>query len=130
MTPSEIIAQETQTVGGDADVLLRKIDKLVDSKAAVLLQKNNSLMLLIGIAKAVAEIHFFIADDSVKLKDSMAKFAKELKSSELKTIYGSVEKQHNELLEEAFNLLGQNGINTQKSNLPEYVWMASLKGAK
>ena len=60
----------------------------------------------------------------------MAKFAKELKSSELKTIYGTVEKQSNDLLEEAFNLLQKNGINVQKSNLPRYIWMAPLKGAK
>jgi len=58
MTPSEIITQEAQQVGYDADVMLRKINKLVQGKAGVLLQKNNSLMLLIGIAKGVSEVHF------------------------------------------------------------------------
>ena len=130
MTPSEIITQEAQQVGYDADVMLRKINKLVQNKAAILVQKNNSLMLLIAIAKGVAEVHFFIADDSEKLKDSMAKFAKELKSSDTKTIYGDVEKQSNPLLEDAFDLLSENGIKIEKSNTPEYVWMARLKGAK
>jgi ABC-type uncharacterized transport system substrate-binding protein len=130
MTPSQIITQDVQSIGGDADVMLRKIDKLVKSKGGFLIQKNNSLMLIISIAKGVAEVHFFIADDSAKLKDSMAKFAKQLKSSELKTIYGTVEKQSNDLLEEAFTLLQKNGINVQKSNLPRYIWMALLKGAK
>lgn len=130
MTPSEIITQDVQQVGGNADEMLRKVNKLVQGKAAVLVQKNDSLMLLISIAKGVAEVHFFIADNAAKLKDSMAKFAKELKSSELKTIYGVVEKQHNDLLEEAFNLLHKNSINIEKSNIPRYVWMARLKGAK
>ena len=130
MTPSEIITQEAQKVGYDADVMLRKINKLVQSKAAVLIQKNDSIMLLIGIAKHVAELHFFIADDSKKLKDSVAKFAKELKSSELNTIYGVIEKQHNDLLKDAFNLLNKNGVNVEKSNLPSYIWMARLKDTK
>ena len=130
MTPSQIITQDVQSIGGNADEMLRKVNKLVQAKAAVLVQKNDSLMLLIGIAKGVAEVHFFIADNAAKLKDSMAKFAKELKSSDIKTIYGVVEKQSNDLLEDAFDLLSKNGVKIEKSNMPRYVWMARLKGAK
>jgi deoxyribodipyrimidine photolyase-like uncharacterized protein len=130
MTPSQIITQDVQSIGGNADEMLRKVHKLVQAKAAVLVQKNDSLMLLISIAKGVAEVHFFIADNAAKLKDSMAKFAKELKSSDIKTIYGVVEKQSNDLLEDAFDLLSKNGVKIEKSNMPRYVWMARLKGAK
>ena len=129
MTPSEIITQEAKQVGYDADIMLRKINKLVQGKAGVLLQQNNSLMLLIGIGKAVSEAHFFIADDKATLKKSMAHFAEQLKNSELNTIYGTVDKQHNPLLENAFDLLHKNKINIQKSNVPRYLWMAQLKGA-
>lgn len=130
MTPSEIITQDVQQVGGNADEMLRKVNKLVQSKAGVLVQKNDSLMLLISIAKGVSEVHFFIADNAAKLKDSMSKFAKELKSSEIKTIYGVAENQHNKLLEDAFDFLIKDGLKIQKSNIPRYVWMAPLKGAK
>jgi deoxyribodipyrimidine photolyase-like uncharacterized protein len=130
MTPSQIITQEVQTVGGDADVLLRKIDKLVDSKAAVILQKNDTVLLLIAITKTTAEAHVFTVDKSGKLKAAMEDFAKKLKSSKINTIYGSVEKNYNPVLEQAFDFLAAAGLNIQESNLPEYSWMATLKGAK
>lgn len=130
MTPSEIITQEAQSIGGDADVLLRKIDKLVDSKAAVLLQKNDTLLLLIAITKTAAEMHIFTMDKSGKLKAAMEDFVKKLNSSKINTIYGSVEKNHNPILEQAFDFLADAGLNVQKSNLPQYSWMATLKGSK
>ena len=57
MTPSEIITEEGKKVGYDADLILRKIDKLVSGKAAILLQKNDSVLLLINIAKGAVELH-------------------------------------------------------------------------
>ena len=128
MTPSEIITEDSKQSGDDTDIVLRKIHKLLEGKAGVLVQKNNSVMLLIGIAKAVAEIHFFIADDSTKLKDSMAQFAKELKNSELKAVYGSVEKNQNPSLKNALEFLAKTELNIKKSNVPRYAWMAQLKG--
>ena len=128
MTPSEIITEDSKQSGDDADIVLRKIHKLLEGKAGVLVQKNNSVMLLIGIAKAVAEIHFFIADDSTKLKNSMAQFAKELKNSELKAVYGSVEKNQNPILKDALEFLAKTELNIKKSNVPRYAWMAQLKG--
>jgi deoxyribodipyrimidine photolyase-like uncharacterized protein len=130
MTPSQIITQEAQSIGGDADVLLRKIDKLVDSKAAVLLQKNDTVLLLIAITKTAAEMHIFTMDKSSKLKAAMEDFVKKLKSSKINTIYGSVEENHNPVLEQAFDFLDDAGLNVQKSNIPEYSWMATLKGSK
>jgi len=130
MTPSEIITQEAQQSGEDADALLRKIHKVVQAKAAVLLQKNNSLMLLMNVAKGVSEVHFFIADDEATLKNSVSHFAKELKNSKLTSIYGDVSKKSNPLLENLFDLLDENGIKIEKSNAPQYVWMARFKGSK
>ena len=130
MTPSEIITQEAQKSGEDADALLRKINKVVQAKAAVLLQENNSLMLLMNIAKGVSEVHFFIADNEATLKNSIAHFAKELKNSKLTAIYGAVSKKDNPLLENVFDLLDENGINIEKSNTPQYSWMARFKGAR
>ena len=59
MTPSEIITQEAQKVGYDADVMLRKINKFVQGNAAILLHKNDSFLLIITIANAVVEAHLF-----------------------------------------------------------------------
>lgn len=130
MTPSEIITEDSKQSGEDADIMLRKVHKLLEGKAGVLIQKNDSLMLLINIAKGISEIHFFIGDNALKLKDSMAQFAEQLKSSDLKSVYGSVEKKQNPILKNALEFLAKTELKIQKSNVPRYSWMAQLKGTK
>jgi len=130
MTPSEIITQEAQKVGYNADEMMRKIHKLVQSKAGILLQKNDTLMLIIALTKFSAEVHIFTIDDKNKLKESMKYFAKKLKSSKINKVYGTVEKQHNPILEQAFDFLNDADLKLQKSSLPGYDWMSILEGAK
>lgn len=122
MTPSEIIAQETQTVGGDADVLLRKIDKLVDSKAAVLLQENDSVLLLISIAKGVAEIHLFSTDNPPSLVNAMKVFWKKITDSGLKKVY--IDDTNSKLLDAAEKA----GWGVEESDTPNYAAMVTVGG--
>ena len=130
MTPSEIIAQETQTVGGDADVLLRKIDKLVDSKAAVLLQKNDTVLLLIAIAKGMAELHIFTVDRPAKVIEAVKYFVDKIKDSDIKRVYGSGNTTQDAKLKKTLDVLDRLGVDVQKSNQPEYQWMATVEGSK
>lgn len=122
MTPSQIITQEVQSVGGDADVMLRKINKLVQGKAAVLLQENDSILLLINIAKGVAEIHLFTTDDTFSLTKSMESFLKKIKSSDVKKVY--IDDTNSKLLDAAKKA----GWNLQKSNTPNYAAMVAVGG--
>ena len=130
MTPSEIITQEAQTIGGDADVLLRKIDKLVDSKAAILLQKNDTLLLLIAIAEGVAELHIFTADRPAKVIEAVKFFVEKIKDSDIKRVYGSGNMAQDAKLKKTLDVLDKLGVDVQKSNQPGYEWMATVEGSK
>jgi outer membrane PBP1 activator LpoA protein len=127
MTPSQIITQEAQKVGYDADVMLRKINKLVQGKAATLIQKNDSLLLLISIAKGVDEVHLFTVDSPAKIAESLRYFVKQVKQSGIKTLYGPAGGKQSEELKKTLALLDKLGLNVQKSNMPRYSWMAEVK---
>ena len=126
MKPSEIIKQEAQKIGYNADEMLGKISKLVNSKAGILLQKNDSLLLLIGIGKGVAEVHIFTMDSPAKIADSLKYFIEKVKSSEIKKVYGSENADQAARLKQTLELLKKLGVAVQKSNLPRYSWMASI----
>jgi len=126
MTPSEIITQEAQKYGADADVLLRKINKLVESKAAVLLQKNDSILLLITIAKNVVELHVFTMDRPKVLADSVKYFISKIKESDIKKVYGDSNPEQEAELQKTLKLLKKLGVNVEKSNVKQYSWMAKV----
>ena len=130
MTPSEIITQEGQKVGYDADLILRKIDKLVSGKAAILLQKNDSVLLLINIAKGTVELHLFTLDSPTKLLDSLKYFVQKIKSSDIKTVYGIGNTKQDKDLKKTLDILDNMGVDVSKSNLPRYQWMATVEGSK
>jgi hypothetical protein len=57
MTPSEIIKKDAERMGYDADVVMRKLAKVVKSGAGLLLQEGNSVLLLIAMPDNNAELH-------------------------------------------------------------------------
>ena len=130
MTPSQIITQEAQKVGYDADVLLRKINKLVSSKAAILLQKNDSLLLLIALDPDSAEMHLFTADPPAKVVDSLRYFIDKVKQSDTKKVYASKNDLQSADLEKTMQILDSLGVDVQKSDNPKYYFMATVEGSK
>jgi hypothetical protein len=126
MTPTEIITQEAQTYGGDADVLLRSIYKLAESNAAILLQKNDSVLMLISIAEGIVELHLFTMDRPAKVADSLKYFIEKIRASDLKMVYGPGNPSQDEKLSQTLKLLKRMGIDVQKSDLPGYAWMAKV----
>ena len=125
MTPSEIITQEAQKVGYDADVMLRKINKLVQSKAGVLLQKNDTLVLLIGIAKHVAEVHIFTMDPPAKIIESIKYFMEEIKKADIKKIYFDSNPKQEAELQKTLRVLKSLGLKVQKANVKPYDWVVT-----
>jgi hypothetical protein len=123
MTPSEIITQEAQKYGGNADILLRKINKLVQSKAGILLQKNDSLLLLISIAKGIVEAHIFTMDSSAKAINSLKYFKDKIMNSDIQKMYFKENAKQQDELNKTLQLLKSFGLDVQKSNLPRYDWM-------
>jgi hypothetical protein len=126
MTPSEIITQEAQRYGGNADIMLRKINRLIQGKAAILLQKNDSVLLLINIAKGVAELHLFTMDPPAKVADSLKYFVSKIRASNLKFVYGKSNEAQDAELQKTLQLLKSMGVDVQKSNIPRYTWMAPV----
>ena len=121
MTPSEIITKDTERRGSDADVMLRKVNKLIQSKAAVLLQQNDTILLLISIAKGAAELHLFTADAPLSLTKAMKVFWKKIESSDLKRVYTDITNP------QVLEMAKRTGWNIQKSNMPRYNAMAVVK---
>jgi hypothetical protein len=118
MTPSEIIQKDAERLGYDADVVIRKIAKLVKSGAGILLQEGNTVLLLIAIGNNSAEAHLYTDDSGLKLLGALKGIIKKVQSSDLSAIYSSFDAP------EIINMIEQTGITVQESDLPNYKWMA------
>jgi hypothetical protein len=123
MRPSEIITQEAKKYGGDADILLRKINKLVQGKAAILLQENDSLLLLINIAKGAVEAHIFTMDSPAKAIESLKLFKDKILASDIKMLFFKENDAQKAQLEKTLKLLKSFGLKVQPSNIKRYDWM-------
>lgn len=121
MTPSEIIRKDAERMGYDADVVLRKIDKVVKTGAGILLQEGDSLLLLIAIGGNKAEVHLYTADTGLKLIGAIKGLIKKVQDSDLSAIYSSFDAP------EIINMIDEAGITVEKSDLPNYRWMAVLE---
>lgn len=120
MTPSEIIRKDAERMGYDADVVLRKLAKLVKSGAAILLQEGNSLLVLIALPGNNAELHLYTADSPLAMAKALKVFIEKIRASDLNAVYGSGD------IPQILKILNQFGVETMKSDLPNYRWMAPV----
>jgi hypothetical protein len=118
MTPTEIVRQDAIREDYDADIVLRKMSKLLSAKGALLLQSNNSLLLLIGLPDNDAELHLYTADSPLTLAKSLKEFVQKIRDSEVETVYGSAE------IPQTLELLKRLGVDVQPSDKKGYYWMA------
>jgi hypothetical protein len=118
MTPSEIVAIDAERLGYDGNIVMRKIAKLVKTGAGILLQEGNTLLLLIAIGNDSAEVHLYTADSGLKLLGALKGIIKKVRDSDLSAIYSSFNAP------EIINMIEQAGITVEKSDLPNYRWMA------
>lgn len=121
MTPSEIISVDAERLGYDADIVMRKIAKLVETGAGILLQEGDTVLLLIAIGNDSAEVHLYTADSGLKLLSALTRLIKKVDDSDLSAIYSSFDAP------EIINMIDDAGITVQKSDLPNYRWMAVLQ---
>lgn len=117
MKPSEIITADSQKRGLNADNVLRGVKQLIDHKAAILLQENDSVALLRNLGDHRVEIHFFTADSPVTMASSIAGLFSKIQDSDIKAVYGEADNP------QIIRLMRSVGVNTQDSNLPKYNWM-------
>ena len=120
MTPSEIVRADAQRGQYDADLVLRKLDKLVSTKAAIILKENDSILVLIALPGKRAELHLYTADSPLTMAKSLTGFIKKIRAADLDRVYGSGD------IPQTLQLLKKLGVDVQESDLPNYKWMAPV----
>lgn len=120
MTPSEIIDKDAERLGYDAEIVKRKIAKVLKLGAGILLRSNNSLLLLLALNAEDAELHLYSADTPLTMAKSLKDFIQKIRASNLKRVYGSGD------IPQVLALLKKFGVDVQESNLPNYRWMATV----
>ena len=122
MKPSEIIVADTQRLGLNPEEVLTSVQDAVKNKGAVLVRKNNSVLLLIPIQENVAEWAVFTQDDDAALEASVGFFINETMKTDAYTIYGDA------VNDRVLRAMDANGIQLYQSDRPDYDWMAMLGG--
>jgi hypothetical protein len=121
MTPSQIILNDQEAIKFGAQKVLEGAITAVNSGAAIMMQKNNSLLLVIGLGKTAVEIHLYTTDAAMALASAIKYFHQKLVESDVERVYGT-EPQNQKII----SLMSSVGINVQKSDRPEYQWMANV----
>ena len=121
MKPTEIIKAEAKKTGHNANGWLLAIKKLIDKKLALVLQENNSILLVIQLGGNNVEIHLFTTDSPSMVIDSVKKFIKKIKDSEVKNVYMPTPDDPN-----IIKVLKRLGLDVQKSDRPKYAWRVIL----
>lgn len=122
LTPSKIIMSDPHITDEDRQALEQHLPELIENGRAVGIRKNNSVLLLILIAKKQAEVHLYTIDTPIMLASAVEEFIKQLKSSALTKIYSNMAPETPKL----FKLMEKYGLKPEDSDRPEYDWMASV----
>jgi hypothetical protein len=122
MKPSEIIVADTQRLGLNPEEILSSVQDAVQNKGAVLVRKNNSVLMLIPVQENVAEWAVFTQDDDATLEASVGFFINETMKTDAYTIYGDA------VNDRVLKAIDANGVQIYQSDRPDYDWMAILGG--
>lgn len=127
MKPTEIISAEYQTLGKDPSKFLRALNLAINKKMAIIMQENDTVLLLIAIKDGNAELHLFTQDSPIKLARALSRFIDKIRKSDLKAVYGSSENVPNSnKLKQTLTMLKTLGVNVKPSDNPKYEWMAKV----
>jgi hypothetical protein len=119
MKPSEIITQVAQQHGVDPKGLASGVYNSLKTKNTLLLQKNDSLMVITMFKPKLAEVHLFTVEKGLALAKSLKEFMQELKNEKhIDRIYVKVD--NDKIIPFAKSI----GVNFVKSDLPQFQYMA------
>jgi hypothetical protein len=121
MKPSEIILNDRESIKAGAKKVLASVQKLVSSGHGVLLQNNNSVLLLVRLGEGLAELHLYTLDKPITVAKSIKYFIQKIKASDLRAVYGTAPMDS-----PVVQMLNISGVKIEKSNLPNYQWMAKV----
>jgi hypothetical protein len=120
MTPSQIIIQEAQQKGVNPAPIIQDMVARINGGHTVMLQENNSLLLVRRLGDKKAELHLSTVDSPITLKSSLSGFLKKLKDSELDVVYGDTKN------DQLIRLMKKAGWPVKDSNNHKYTWMAKV----
>jgi hypothetical protein len=120
MTPSEILTQDAQNQGEDPKKVLQSALAQVNSGHTIMMQENNSVLLITRLGDGRAMLHLSSLDSPITLRNSIKGFWKKLKGSGVKTVYGDTNNQ------QVIELMKKAGVKILKSNLSKFTWMAQV----
>ena len=119
---SQIIMSDPQSREFGAERVVLAIDKLISEGRAVAIRHNNSVLVIISIGDGEVEIHLYTLDSPQRLTSSVKYFYDELLKSGVQKVYGT-EMPDKQLI----RLMLSVGIPVDKSDKPDYYWMASVQ---
>jgi hypothetical protein len=123
MKPSEIILQDSERNGVDGQQLLNGIAAAVKSEQSILLQENDSVLVLSHIQGNPRNfsLHLFTVDAPLTLAKSITSFIKKIRDMEGgQNVYGNTDNQ------QLLALLKRLGVDVLDSDLEGYTWMAEI----
>ena len=120
MKASEIIKADAVKRKIDPNKVLRSISALVKAKSAILMQENDSVLLVRKINPTSAEIHLFTEDNPRILAKSAIGFVRRGRGLGIKTFYAEADNQG------IVELLKRVGLNVEASDLPQYNLKANI----
>jgi conjugal transfer/entry exclusion protein len=122
MPASQIITNDPQNRGEDVDAILRFLESVNAQGKLFILQENNTILVLILIAKNTVEAHLFTVDEPMTVAHSLKTIVAELRRSEIQRAYSHMGEETPKILQ----LLQTFGLQPQQSDNPEYEWMVDL----
>jgi hypothetical protein len=119
---SQIIMNDVHAKEFGAEQIIQGIYNLVQSGKAILVQHNNSIIVLIDLGDGSSEIHLYTVDPPHRLSTAIKYFHDELVRSGVQKVYGT-EMPDKQLVK----LMLAVGIPVDKSDKPDYYWMAPVQ---
>jgi len=127
MKPTEIINAEYQKLGKDSGEFLKKLSAALRKKLAIIMQEENTILILIALGDGNVELHLFTADSPIKVAKALSRFVDKIRKSDLKAVYGPKENVPNSnKLQQTLTMLKTLGVDVQPSDNPKYEWMAKV----
>jgi len=127
MKPTEIINAEYQRLGKDSGEFLKKLSAALQKKLAIIMQEENTILVLITLGDGNVELHLFTADGPIKVAKALSRFVDKIRKSDLKAVYGPKENVPNSnKLQQTLNMLKTLGVDVLPSDNPKYEWMAKV----
>jgi len=120
LKPSQIIIADMEKHGNDPVPFLKALTIALQKKAVILMQENNSVLMLTRIGQGMVELHLFTVDSPIKVAKSLIQFIKKIRASDIKVVYGADEPT------QTLQLLKNLDVNIMPSDNPKYKWMATV----